>query len=317
VDSDSLRDETGDVVDLAQSIRTTGVLHPIHVERHGHGTWQVIAGQRRLAAARAAGHRDIPCVVHRGLDDRARVMLMLAENVQRADLSPIEEAEGYQRLHAVGMTQVEIARQVGRHQSHISKRLALLDLPGEDQAAIHRGDIPVWGAHPRKRITAFLAADGAEPIDSSTLGATLRDRLLAAAEAGDTYAADVLERALVQGCHQLAKYALRREAMAPFVDDDGVSVTKSLLVSSVVHDPETGAWLGRVLTTLPQMPADAIKDWIRRQHREVKARNQTIRLAHRLLAVMAQHPRAKTPADAARMHGTSIDELLNPDEVAA
>lgn len=320
VDNDvPLRDATGDVVDLAQSIKHTGVLHPVHVERVGPGQHSIVTGHRRVAAARAAGHREILCAVHPRLTERDRVLLMLVENVQRAELSPIEEAQGYQRLHDDGMTQRQIGALVGRHQSHISKRLALLTLPDDEQATLHRGEAPVHDAHPRKRPhpLADILPDLAEPVDVSTLGQTMRDRLLAAAADGDTWAADVLDRAQIAGCHQMAKAVLRREAQAQYLDDDGQRTTKSLLASSVARDPDTGAWLGRVLALLPQMPADEIKEWRRKQHREVEARNRAIRMASRLLGIMAKHPRAKTPADAAKREGTTVDEILNPDEAAA
>lgn len=312
----AVRDTPGDVVDLAQSIRSTGVIHPVHVVARPAKRYEIVVGHRRVAAARAAGHTDIPCVVHRTLDEQQRVILMLAENVQRADISPIEEARAYQRLRDLGMTQKKIAAEVGSNQPHISKRLALLDLPAADQDAIHRGDVGPATAYEqtrKKRQLDDYLPSLEDPIDVATLGPNVRAGLAADAADGDPWAAAVLDGAQVQGIHQLAKARMRRLARTEVLGDDGRVTKKSLLASNVLRDPDTGAWMGRVLVLLPHMPAGAIREWRRRLYRQIDALQRAVSMANRLLAVMEKQPRAKTPADAARREGTSIDVLLNPE----
>lgn len=135
------RGDVGDVSELADSIKALGVLQALTVveldPEDGQPVYGLIAGERRLTAARQVGLAEVPCVVQ-NLDERQRVAAMLVENLQRQDLSVLEEARGIQRLADMGLNQREIARQLGRGQSHVSKRLALLTLPAAIQAAIDR-----------------------------------------------------------------------------------------------------------------------------------------------------------------------------------
>ncbi|MBK6671876.1 MAG: ParB/RepB/Spo0J family partition protein [Actinobacteria bacterium] len=125
--SDNLRRQVGNVTELAASMRSIGVLEPLFVTPWLEG-FVVVAGHRRLAAARKAGLEVVPCVV-REMSAMERVIAMVVENEQRTDLSPVEAAEGYFRLIDLGMTQRELARRVGRTAKHVASRLALLELP--------------------------------------------------------------------------------------------------------------------------------------------------------------------------------------------
>jgi ParB/RepB/Spo0J family partition protein len=133
------RRQIGDVSDLAASIRANGVLQALTVvelpEEDGQPVYGVVAGERRLTAARQIGLDEVPCLV-RDLDERQRTVAMLVENLQRQDLDPLEEASGIQRLVAMGLSQRQIAGELGCSQSHVSKRLALLGLPDEVRTAI-------------------------------------------------------------------------------------------------------------------------------------------------------------------------------------
>jgi ParB/RepB/Spo0J family partition protein len=135
------RGDVGDVSELAASIEALGLLQALTVvelgAEDGQPVYGLIAGERRLTAARQVGLLEVPCVVQ-DLDERQRVAAMLVENLQREDLAVLEEARGIRRLADMGLSQREIARQLGRGQSHVSKRLALLALPEEIQAAIDR-----------------------------------------------------------------------------------------------------------------------------------------------------------------------------------
>jgi ParB family transcriptional regulator, chromosome partitioning protein len=115
-----------------------GILQPLLVTPDG----TVVAGHRRLAAARRAGLIDVPIVV-RALSPVEALELALVENLQRADLTPVEEARAYQHLVAAGATLASIARRVGVPASRVRERLALLDLDERVRERVHRGDLPL------------------------------------------------------------------------------------------------------------------------------------------------------------------------------
>jgi ParB family chromosome partitioning protein len=133
-------DEAG-LSELAASIAAHGVLQPIVVRAAADGGYEVIAGERRLRAARQAGLTQIPAVIR---DTSAEELLELAlvENVQRADLNPIEEAGAYRELiDRFGLSHEAVARQVGKSRVAISNALRLLDLAPETRLAIVEGKI--------------------------------------------------------------------------------------------------------------------------------------------------------------------------------
>ncbi len=119
------------LAELADSIRLHGVLQPINVRLMPSGYYQIISGERRWRAAREAGLEEIPAVVLEA-DDRRAMELGLIENLQREDLNAMEEARGYQTLmQEYGMTQEEVARQVGKSRPAVANAVRLLALPQE------------------------------------------------------------------------------------------------------------------------------------------------------------------------------------------
>ena len=115
--------------ELAESIKAQGLLQPILVRPLSRSRYEIVAGERRWRAAQAAGLHEIPAVI-RQLDDATGFELALVENIQRADLNPIEEAEGFQRLIAeFGHSQEALGKLVHKSRSHIANLLRLLDLP--------------------------------------------------------------------------------------------------------------------------------------------------------------------------------------------
>jgi ParB family transcriptional regulator, chromosome partitioning protein len=115
--------------ELAESIRIQGIIQPLIVRRRPAGGYELIAGERRWRAAQRAGLHEVPVVVREVAEERAFEMA-LVENLQRADLNPIEEAEGYQRLMAeFGYTQETLAGRVGKDRSTVANALRLLKLP--------------------------------------------------------------------------------------------------------------------------------------------------------------------------------------------
>lgn len=117
------------LADLTDSVRTHGVIQPLTVRRLASGYYQIIAGERRWRAAKAAGLKEVPAVVIEA-DDKKVMELGLIENLQREDLNPVEEAKGYQvLLKEYNMTQEDIATRMGKSRPAIANAMRLLDLP--------------------------------------------------------------------------------------------------------------------------------------------------------------------------------------------
>lgn len=128
---------------LADSIAAYGVLQPIIVRENpaAEGTYEIIAGERRWRAAKMAGLSEIPAVIFDGDELRAAQVAMI-ENIQREDLNPVEEALGYGALiDRFGLTQDQLAKQVGKSRSAITNMLRLLDLPSEVLELLRSGEL--------------------------------------------------------------------------------------------------------------------------------------------------------------------------------
>lgn len=127
------------LADLAQSIRVHGVIQPLTVRRLSTGYYQIIAGERRWRAAKQAGLAEIPAVIIEA-DDRKVMELGLIENLQREDLNPAEEARGYQVLmEEYGLTQEQVAQQMGKSRPAIANTLRLLALPEDILKLLEEG----------------------------------------------------------------------------------------------------------------------------------------------------------------------------------
>lgn len=127
--------------DLAESIRTHGILQPLTVRRLSSGYYQIIAGERRWRAARLAGLSEVPVLVVEA-DDRKAMELAMIENLQREDLNPIEEAEGYKVLmEEYDLTQEEAAERVGKSRSAVANILRLLNLSAPVRALLGEGKL--------------------------------------------------------------------------------------------------------------------------------------------------------------------------------
>jgi ParB family transcriptional regulator, chromosome partitioning protein len=139
--------------ELAASLGEHGLLQPIIVRPKGNG-FEIVAGERRMRAAKRLGWESIPALI-RPVDDRASLTLALVENLQRADLNPIEEAEGYQQLiDEFGLTQQQIADAVGKDRSTIANALRLQQLPASIRAMLTAGQLTMGHAR------ALLAVEG-------------------------------------------------------------------------------------------------------------------------------------------------------------
>lgn len=142
----NVRANVGDVKDLAASIREQGIIQPLIVAVRDGGGLVLIAGHRRLAAAKLAGLKSVPVVVRRDLTANEIFQAMLVENLHRVDLSPLEEARALGRLVAAGIPQKDLARRIGRSAAHVSTRLLLNDLPDEVRGRLTAKEITLGEA---------------------------------------------------------------------------------------------------------------------------------------------------------------------------
>ena len=128
------------LAELVESIKTHGILQPLVVRRRGHDM-ELIAGERRLHAAREAGLARVPVVV-REASDQEMLELALVENLQREDINPLEAARAYWRLmNEFGLTQEQAAQRVGKSRPAVANSLRLLSLPEPVQESLRRGEI--------------------------------------------------------------------------------------------------------------------------------------------------------------------------------
>ena len=130
-----------ELAELADSIRQQGIIQPIIAEDAGDGTYTIIAGERRARAAQLAGLSKAPAVLRKYSDEK-RMVVSLIENIQRADLNPIEEASAYRKLmELAGLSQEEVAARVGKNRATVANSLRLLKLPGEMQDSIRKNEL--------------------------------------------------------------------------------------------------------------------------------------------------------------------------------
>ena len=133
--------DDGAIAALADSIREHGMIQPILVRPLENGSYQIVAGERRWRAARMLGLEEVPVTI-RAMSDQETMQIALIGNLQRENLNPIEEAQGYQELmDQFGMTQESIAQIVGRSRSAVANSLRLLQLPEQIQQYLQEGAI--------------------------------------------------------------------------------------------------------------------------------------------------------------------------------
>ena len=147
-----------DLNTLAQSIKAKGLLSPILVRPKADGSFEIVAGERRWRASQRAGLHDLPVLV-RELDDKETLAIALIENIQRADLNPLEEARAYRQLmEQYAYTQQALADEVGKSRSHVANTMRLLNLPDATQKKIEDGSLTAGHAR------ALIATDTPEEL---------------------------------------------------------------------------------------------------------------------------------------------------------
>jgi ParB family chromosome partitioning protein len=138
--------EEDSLLELSESIKKNGVLQPILVRKNNQGYFEIIAGERRFRAAKLAGLQNVPVIV-RDFNDAQALEVALIENIQRENLTPIEEADGYKRLQEeFGYTQEQLGGILGKSRSHVTNMLRLLTLPNAIKEMLSSGVITMGHA---------------------------------------------------------------------------------------------------------------------------------------------------------------------------
>jgi ParB family chromosome partitioning protein len=226
--------ETGDLDELAQSIREKGVVQPILVRpADGPDSYEIIAGERRWRAAQRAGLHEVPVIVHAASDQEA-LELAIIENVQRTNLNAMEEARGYQRLvDEFGYTQAALADVIGKSRPHVANTIRLLKLPQQVQDYLAEGKLSA--GHARALINASDPGAAAKRIVEE--GLTVRD--------AETLAA--------------ARPAPERQARMPRTKDaDTTALERAIgdalgLAVTIAHKPNGGGELRIRYSSLEQL----------------------------------------------------------------
>ncbi len=222
-----------DIDTLSQSIKSKGVLQPIIVRPIDTGEFEIVAGERRWRAAQKAQLHDVPVIV-RDLDDRESLEIALIENIQRSDLNPLEEAQGYKYLmQSYSYTQQQLAESVGKSRSHIANTLRLMSLPDSIQKRIEDGLLTAGHAR------ALVAAENPQAVADQIikLGMSVRQ------------AEDLVRKAANKG---------KTKSVTPHKDADTKALEASLaqnlgLSVSIVHHGDKGGMVQITYKTLDQL----------------------------------------------------------------
>lgn len=159
------------IKELAQSIEKNGIMQPLIVRPLTAQTYEIIAGERRFRAAQLVGLSEVPVVIRKDVSDQQALELALIENIQRKDLSAIEEADGYQQLiQEFSYSQEELAKTVGKSRSHITNLLRLLKLPDSIKALVNEEKLSMGHAR------ALLGAPNAEKLAEKIIAKDLSVR---------------------------------------------------------------------------------------------------------------------------------------------
>ncbi len=187
---------------LAESIRSQGVVQPIVARPAGANRYEIVAGERRWRAAKLAGLKTVPVVV-RVIDERTAMAVALVENIQRADLNPLEEAEALHKLiKECGLTHEKAAAAVGRSRAHISNLLRVMELNDDVQALLRNGHLSLGHAK------VLLALAGAV---QSTVGKLVVERQLSVRQTEAMVQAQLESRPPVKAAKKTTAPALEKQ----------------------------------------------------------------------------------------------------------
>jgi ParB family chromosome partitioning protein len=183
------RMDEGALYELAESIRSQGVMQPILVRPASPKGYEIIAGERRFRAAQLAGLDEVPVLV-RDVPDEAAAVMALIENMQREDLNPLEEAQGLQRLVGeFGLTHEQAAQAVGRSRSAATNLLRLLNLSAPVQQMLLAGDLEMGHARALLALDAAQQIMAANQVAAKKLSVREAERLVARLQSGAVHRA--------------------------------------------------------------------------------------------------------------------------------
>jgi ParB family chromosome partitioning protein len=178
------RMDEGSLYELAESIKSQGVMQPILVRPVAAGRYEIIAGERRFRAAGLAGLSEVPVLVRQVADEAAAVMALI-ENIQREDLNPLEEAQGLQRLiHEFKLTHEQAAQAVGRSRSAASNLIRLLQLSAPVQQMLMAGDLEMGHARALLPLPAAQQVMAAQTVVARKLSVREAEKLAAGQTSG-------------------------------------------------------------------------------------------------------------------------------------
>ncbi|MBO9395344.1 ParB/RepB/Spo0J family partition protein [Shimia sp. R9_2] len=161
--------------DLANSIREKGVIQPLIVRKKSGDRYEIVAGERRWRASQMAKLHELPVIV-REYDDTEVLEIAIIENIQRADLNPVEEAMGYRQLmQKFGHTQEKVSEALGKSRSHIANLMRLLNLPDDVQMLLREGDLSA--GHARALVTSENASELAKKVVKDGLSVRQTEKL--------------------------------------------------------------------------------------------------------------------------------------------
>jgi ParB family chromosome partitioning protein len=200
--------------ELVASIKENGLLQPVLVRPVADGGWEVVAGERRFRAVKELGWDHVPVVV-RDVDDRTMIVLALIENLQREDLSPLDEAHAYRRLvEEFGLTQAQVAGRVGRDRSTVANTIRLLGLPEAVRKLLGDGDISagharaLLGLSDEKRVIELARAAARDGLSVREVEERVRQRRTTKARKPKAVSADARAGAFAAKAEQALARAL-------------------------------------------------------------------------------------------------------------
>ena len=174
------RDGAADIAELAQSIKTSGIIEPIVVRPATEATYEIVAGGRRALAARSLALPSVPCIV-RACSDEEAVVIGIVENLQRAELNPMDRARGISRLRDHGRSQEEIGDALGMAQSSVAHHLRLLSLPAAVAEMLEQGQLTMGHGKILAALGPAAAAELAGECVRETLSVRELERRVSAA----------------------------------------------------------------------------------------------------------------------------------------
>ncbi|MDR2601373.1 MAG: ParB/RepB/Spo0J family partition protein [Spirochaetaceae bacterium] len=243
-------DETA-LEELASSIREHGVLQPVIVEEGPDGGYTIIAGERRVRAAKLAGMRDVPALI-RSYTDEKRLTVSIIENIQRADLNPIEEAAAYKSLiDLTGLSQDEAALRLGKKRSTLANALRLLKLPPSMQRALISAEISAGHAR------AILSLNSAEDRDklflrivNEHLNVRQAEKIAGIISGGDAADVALAEFTEAGGANENGAFDAEKDPAAKTLVNDTLSGEGSREEETPKRDPNLSAMEERFIETL-------------------------------------------------------------------